>query len=916
MDAYKLTPQTGLTPGGTATSNTITLAGLPGPTNLSISLGGSSELDGANNGNTSRYFTATSNSSPYTLTGPEYGPAYGVWEAFNGLTDNSNVYYSDQVDGQPNRLIELTVDFGSPVLINKYRLYPGFISAAWSLTGWKIWGSNDNTNWTELDSQDNGSVMSQAYSSFYTFVGAPYRYYKFSTDNHGDSGVAMRDIYFVEDTTDPTAAYDLIINSTSTGSATAVVSNGDTVAVEVPLSAEENAVQHTILDFENYKQTVFTTVTENTNEGPQHFSVYEDKLPFEFLEAYTPSSPNNSVFIVDELTNGTSSQAITDVGSPDAGTFNDGESYIFAADYFGDKVQRINPATGQVVQTINVTKPYSVHYSPIQSPVSTDIAHTLIACPDTDTVYIYDGASHSLMNTVSVGTRPVAVYGAVTDTSGDFGFWVACFDANTVEYWEKIGAAAPVLTDTYTMPADSGPAFLIVDKQTGDCYVSLLKTNQIAKCQVSDTTVHVNDLTSDPWDMAVSDTYLYVALPQENRIAAVELANNTNITYSVASDDVSHLDIIDGELWSLSYNTGDATRYEFTNDTTLGRGITIGANSDSEATLSNTTWTLLGEGEYALIFNGTSSYAETNLTDLQSNEFEYEVKYLQDTKGSNQILVMKAFMQLYAERSGEIRFYLKDIDTDSYVTVAVAMPADGLHTLKWGFSRTSGEQYLELDGVRTSVFHTPNTIAIQTGSGSLRFGGQDATTELFDGTLHYVKYTDHSDPTKNLHYKINEGSGNTIYNSISLASSHRLGMGVAYSEDTNSVYMLNMYEDAPLRYGIPDGDPDNFDLTDATDATGGVEITSNTITISGLVGGTTMSIPSIYGAQIVVNGQDVGTEAVIVNGDEVAIKITPDGTADVISLPVVFADLFEVWEISTTTGSVIRRRSSGYMGGG
>lgn len=573
-DAYKLIPQTGLTLGSTVTSNSITLAGLSGSTSLVASLINAG-LAGSTNTRTARLFTATSNSAPYTITAPELDANSKVFKAFNALVDVNNTYYSDSVASQPNRLVEIVVDLTTPRLINKYRLYPGASSTTWGLIGWKIFGSNDNVTWFELDSRNNGSYLSLAYTGYYTFYSGAYRYIKFSSDNHGTNGLSLRDIELIEDTRTITG-FDIVKNTFPVGLST-TVNNGDIVAMRIKCNSENDSVQHAILNFANFKQTAFTTVTVRAVVGPEHYANYEDKLPFEFTTTYTPSSPANRLFMVNAGNNGTTTLNFTDVPTPSPSTINDDKDYIFAADYFSDKLQRINPANGAIVHTITMTKPFSVHYTPTISPSSTEIAHTVIACPDIDTVYVYHGNSHSLLYSISTGanTKPVAVRGTETNTAGDFSIWVACFNSNTVQLYTKTGAAAPTLSKTYTMPANSGPSHCIVDSVTGDCYVSLLKTNQLARCNAANTTVTTANLTSDPWSLAINSSHIYVALPRENKIAAVSIGAMTTVTYMGSVADVGYMHLEGTTLWTLGFNSGDVNKYTMPTTTSLGTPTNI-----------------------------------------------------------------------------------------------------------------------------------------------------------------------------------------------------------------------------------------------------------------------------------------------------------------------------------------------------
>lgn len=360
----------------------------------------------------------------------------------------------------------------------------------------------------------------------------------------------------------------LVVNGSPAGQSSSVLP-GDTLAVSLNVGATNGAVHHIHLDFVTYKIAVFAVAVKATVQYIT-YTEYLTKLPFEFAEAYTPVNPENQVAIVTIADNSVNVVPLgPDVAIPHAWNTNTGTPYVFLADYFGDKVQRLNPNTGEVVHTIPATRPFSVHFTPLYSPSATQYANTLIACPDTNKVLVYHGDSHTLIYTVNVGSKPVAVNGGLSLVTGDWSFWVACYDASTVEYWTKTGTDAPVKSKTYTMPAGSGPAFLHVD-EFGDCYVSLQKGNKIAKCNVSNTTVTTVSLSSYSWDIFISGDYLYAAMPSAGKVAVINKTTFNSVTYLNVTGDVSFLIVVNNVLWTVSYNSGEMVRYPMPTETTIG----------------------------------------------------------------------------------------------------------------------------------------------------------------------------------------------------------------------------------------------------------------------------------------------------------------------------------------------------------
>ena len=541
--------------------------------------------------------------------------------------------------------------------------------------------------------------------------------------------------------------YDLIVNSTPVGGVSTVVNDGDTLAVQVPLSASYSDVKHAILDFENFKQVAFTTVTES--DPSEQGYIQSGKLFYEFPAPYTPSTPDNEILVIDTSNNNVTTVPMVDAGSPTG--FDDGNDYIFAADYYGNKVQRIHPDTGQIVHTINVTGPYAVHFAPLNI-IGAANHHTLIACPDTNTVYVYDGNAHTLMHTVSVGNRPVDIHGGITSDENELCFWVACFDDNTVEYYVKTGATAPVLTETFTLPANSGPNRLAVHEATGDCFVSMIKTLQIARCDISavSTIVNVNNLQSEPWDLAVYDgRYLRVIEPKLSKGHA-----------SWPAQSLGMIEFINMDSFSSSSNF-----------------FAIGSNTDQ-------------------------------------GEFNHDVS------------------QMEIVHVGSTKQY-------------------------WGTRFITGE-IIKHDSPDTAIY---------------------------------------------------------MANGVYVAGGQKYPFGITSSTDGSKVYVMNLYNDAPDIYGNPKRDPDSFDLVDVADQSVNTEITSNAVVMTGLSEASSVSIPNIYNAALIVNGSPAGTSTTVNNGDSLAIRLTTgDAQGEIYSIPIVFDTLAEVWEIENSTGRLQRIR--GYIQGG
>jgi len=122
--------------------------------------------DGTLNTSTTRSFTSTSESTPYTIEGsevPDTGRA--PWEAFNNLFDPLGDWDTTTTGFTTDGW--LRINFGTDVkIINKYRI---FFQLDRGVSAWDIEGSDNGTDWTTLHSV-TGNTIHDAYTPYQTFT--------------------------------------------------------------------------------------------------------------------------------------------------------------------------------------------------------------------------------------------------------------------------------------------------------------------------------------------------------------------------------------------------------------------------------------------------------------------------------------------------------------------------------------------------------------------------------------------------------------------------------------------------------------------------------------------------------------------------------------------------------------------------
>jgi hypothetical protein len=123
--------------------------------------------------------------------------------AIDGVLSNNNgyVWISLHTDSAPS----LTLDMGSPQAINFYRLSKAYCDGPYAPGKWEVLGSNDQTNWTTVDSvvDEQASILNitgcGAFSPYYQ-IDSPgaYQYYQYrfvtTPNGWGYTGVGVGEI--------------------------------------------------------------------------------------------------------------------------------------------------------------------------------------------------------------------------------------------------------------------------------------------------------------------------------------------------------------------------------------------------------------------------------------------------------------------------------------------------------------------------------------------------------------------------------------------------------------------------------------------------------------------------------------------------------------------------------------------------
>lgn len=355
------------------------------------------------------------------------------------------------------------------------------------------------------------------------------------------------------------------------------INAGDEIKITGTASANYSDVTFALLtiSYAGYLPFAVQTVQDPANSVLD--PALDNKPETEFYGSYSPSSPQNRLLTIDASDNTAVVTNIASVPSPDPSTVDDGKPYLFTADYVGGKVHRIDPETGITVQSISVAKPYGLGFTPTESPIENVVAHTIVSSPDNNTVYVFDGSDHTLLEEVTTGAYPLGVAGEPSEIDGDYGFWVACSDSDRVEHWYYMNGVSLTRDFYYSLSSGAAPYQIAVDGN-GDAWVTCLGPDQVAKCIAGGVdAVEFIDVGPDPWDISLSGTHAYVACADDDAIHIIDLSNNA-VTRAPCIVNPTHVEVVGSKLYVGSFNTGEIASYSISNPTVLASATPVPAS--------------------------------------------------------------------------------------------------------------------------------------------------------------------------------------------------------------------------------------------------------------------------------------------------------------------------------------------------
>ena len=374
---------------------------------------------------------------------------------------------------------------------------------------------------------------------------------------------------------DNISGVSIVRNGINTNSKFAQASNGDTISIRGTAPSTYNTVVFSSVDFGGEVTSVFAIVTEPDPASKVADPDYIGLPPNQLFSDYTQVNPNNKFKIIDTFNDAVSSSNLVTVGQPDPSITGNGNDYVLCADMLNDKLHKVDVVDGIVVQSFSIPSPYGVSYTPTSSNTSNTITHTLVTSPDSNSVYVIDGSTDSIIHQVAVGSNPTGIQGAHSSTKNSFGFWVCCTDADRVEYWKYTSGVSLAREYYYTLEEGSKP-FDVILHDNGDAIVSCLGTHKVVLCPVGGNGAlsYIELNNSSPWSLCKDGNYIYVACSDSSYIDVIELTTS-NVTSMEVMYNPSHVCIAAGKLYVGSFNSGILNSYVMNTPTTLGSPVEL-----------------------------------------------------------------------------------------------------------------------------------------------------------------------------------------------------------------------------------------------------------------------------------------------------------------------------------------------------
>jgi hypothetical protein len=140
-----------------------------------------------------------STTSGVTLSASDVQAGYDAYKAADGAPVNLTLNdYASNAAPSTGTPITLTVDFGSgnAKTISSYQLAASAYASSgfntYMAKDWKLQGSNDNANWTDLDTQSGAAAWGLGETRTYNFANAiAYRYYRWRFTAHQGGGALI-----------------------------------------------------------------------------------------------------------------------------------------------------------------------------------------------------------------------------------------------------------------------------------------------------------------------------------------------------------------------------------------------------------------------------------------------------------------------------------------------------------------------------------------------------------------------------------------------------------------------------------------------------------------------------------------------------------------------------------------------------
>lgn len=235
--------------------------------------------------------------------------------------------------------------------------------------------------------------------------------------------------------------------------------------------------------------------------------------------AYITNNISNSISVIN-----TATQQVINTIPLSSGTSPDGVSvspdgkHVYIGNYGNNTLTALNTSTNSSVTIPSVIAPIGMY-------VSRDNTRLYVASNSLGLVYVYDVNTNSQIAQISVGRGPIGMISSADDSR----LYVANSLDNTISV---INTSTNSTINTYSLPANSSPGWIVISPDGGKLYVPDYLSNYVSVINATTGAVITNiAVDKEPGTIAMSPdgNRVYVVNEVAGNVSVINTSNNTVI---------------------------------------------------------------------------------------------------------------------------------------------------------------------------------------------------------------------------------------------------------------------------------------------------------------------------------------------------------------------------------------------------